>query len=369
MVSRLTSVGTYVLEVKKSKNIDLIVLIGLVFGQVLLVGHQVRANSGQSRVQYWSAALLIPIQHGAGAVHAVLDQALSRYVWLVGAEEEKREVDAESDRLRMENHFLRQKLLRHESRASLEAYSADLRSAALPARVIAHGPGWSSREVFLDRGRGDGLRPGMPVLTSDGIAGKVVAVQETTSAVLLISDENAGAGVVLGRSGNPGVLRGTGRRTCTVEYVGRDVHIVPGEFVHTSGLDGIYPGGLPVGQVLSVDTSGATLRAEVRPFVDLDRLSEVLVILEGTHEMLPPEVQESLREVAGARPGRDRGLAAQSLPTHADRLKQAYRERVASQGTSVGARSDGSGVPDLEAVSTGLRAYGSRAADNQRERR
>lgn len=294
--------------------------------------------------------MVSPVRHGVGALSGAVRRTLSHYVSLIGAEEENRLLDAESDRLRMENHFLRQRLLHFEDRADLEAYSASLQSAVLPASVIAHGPIRSAREVFLDRGRNEGVRPGMAVITSDGIAGKVEVVHGSTSMIVLISDPEAGVGVVLGRSGELGVLRGTGRPTCRVEYVGRDVPVVRGDSVFTSGLDGIFPRGLPVGRVVAVKPLTETKFVEVRPFADLDHITEVLVVLRAARENLPDDVRDSFADAnvlpAGAA-DEPKGIA---LETHADRVKEAYRVTVASQGKKIGAPNYGTGVPDFRAV-------------------
>ena len=341
------------------RNINGIVLMALVFGQILMVGQQVRTSSGGSRLQYWSSSLLLPVQRGARVVFGFMGRSFDRYVWLVGAGEENRRLDAQAARLRMENHFLRQKLLRFESQTELDAYSADLASATLPASVIAQGPSRSAKEVFLNRGYDHGVRPGMAVVTSDGIVGKVEAAHGATSMVMLVSDSEAGAGVVLGRSGEPGVLRGMSRRVCRVDYIGPDVRVVPGEFVYTSGLDGVFPRGLPVGQVTAVQPGVETQFVEVRPFVELDRLGEVLVLLEADHETLPEAVQETLAEASGIWGGRGEEFHVESLPTQADRVKQAYRNAIASQGKKVGIPSYGTGVPDFDAVADPLRASGS----------
>lgn len=350
------------------RNLGEILLVGLVAGQILVVGHQVRIESGGSRLQHWTAAVVAPVQHGAGAVFAAVTRPLDQFVALLGAEKENRLLDAESDRLRMENHFLRQKLLRFETRADLEAYSAGLQSAVLTARVIAHGPSRSAREVFLDRGRNQGVRPGMAVITTAGIAGKVEVVHDSTSMILLISDPEAGAGIVLGRSGELGVLRGTGRPTCRVEYVGRDVAVARGDPVFTSGLDGIFPRGLPVGRVVAVRPRAETQFVEVRPFADLDHISEVLVVLRAAREKLPDDVRAAFAK-ANALPEGGGGAEAIALETHADRVKEAYRATVASQGKKVGAPNYGTGVPDFRAVADPRRALRSAGKGDLQELR
>ena len=351
------------------RNINGIVLIALVFGQILMVGQQVRTGPGESRLSYWSSALLLPLQRGVQAAFGFFERTIDQYVWLVGAEEENRRLDAQAARLQMENHFLRQKLLRFESRTDLNAYSASLATRTLAASVIAHGPSRSVKEVFLNRGRQHGVRQGMAVVTAEGIVGKVEAAQALTSVVLLINDSEAGAGVLLGRSGAPGVLRGASSAICRIDYIGPDVAVAKGEFVYTSGLDGIYPRGLPVGRVIAIDPGVETQAIEVRPFAKLDRLVDVLVMLESGLELLPEDVQESLADMRGRWNDPSDALPIQSLPTQADRVKQAYRSVVASQGKKVGVLSYGTGIPDFSAVSDPLRASGSAGTPDREEPR
>ena len=335
------------------------------FGQVLMVGQQVRTESGQSRLRHWTGALVLPVQSG---VHSLFDSAsrvFRRYVWTVRVGEENRELEAQADRLRMENHFLRQALLRYEELESLNAYRVRLESKTLPATVIGQGSSRIAKEIFLDRGGSDGVRSGMAVIVSEGIVGKTGAVYPRSSMVVLISDSEAGAGVLLAGSGEPGVLRGMGSEDCRIDYIGPQVPVSVGEFVYTSGLDGVFPRGLPVGRVIAVEDGVEAKAVRVRPLADLGRLREVLVVVNGRHEGLPAGVQRAIADSHGGSAGRPGPRGARLLVTQADTVKQAYRIAVESQGTKVGALA-GSGPPDFSGAARDLRASGSaRPADSE----
>ena len=335
------------------RNLNLIVLTGLLFAQVLMVGHQSRVSGGSTRLRHWTGALLLPLQTAASAVIGAASEGWGRYVWLVGVERENRRLDAQAARLRMENFYLQQKLVRFEGRRELEAYMASIPAKMLPASVVAYGPSRSAREVFLDRGRSHGVRRGMAVVTSQGIAGKVEGVYPWSSVVLLITDTEAGASVVLSRSGALAVLRGTGARACRLDHVGPQVRVSVGEFVHTSGMDGVFPRGLPVGRVTRVDAGVEAQDIRLDPFAPLHRLGEVLVVLKQQLGGLPEDIQQWAGRMVPAPPGGGgAGVpSARGAAMDADRIKTAYREAAQSGGSRVGALSYTAPPPDFRGVS------------------
>ena len=324
-----------------------VLLAGLLFGQILMVGLQTRID-GQSRLRYWTGGVLLPVQRAAQALTNGLGSTWDRYLWLVGTEEENRRLDGEADRLRIENYFLRRELLRATSRAELDAFAARASAETLTASVVASSPSRSVKEVHIDRGRRDGVAAGMAVATADGIVGKIAAAFGSSSTVLLISDAESGAGAVLGGSGEPAVLRGNGDGTCRLDYVAPHVSVEPGESVFTSGLDGVYPLGLPVGHVAHVETLGQTQAVMVRPAAPLDRLDEVLVFLSPKYELLPDDLRLSFSAVPGGGWTAREGDSALVEPTgiDADQVKRAFRRTVDSQGRTVGQLTY-SGPPDF----------------------
>ena len=338
-----------------TRNLNGILLVIIVLCQVVAIASQVRTSSGTSRIRYWSSTLLQPVQAAVQTTVRAVSSSWSRYVWLVDVREENQRLDSEASRLRIENHFLRQKLLRFQRRTDVDAYSQSIASRTLAARVIARGPSRSTQELVLDVGSRDGVRTGLAVITPDGIVGKVQAVHGRASMVLLISDSEAGVGVVLERSGESGVLRGTGYTECRVDYIGPQVSVQVGEAVYTSGMDGVFPGGLPVGRVTVVGPGVEMQAIAVNPFAPLDRLQDVLVVIEGDHEALPEEILTRMQSTDQPDSGSSPSVGRVMTETDADRIKQAYRRTVESQGRSVGLLS-GTGPPDFSDAADPLRA-------------
>src|SRR5437899_2141866 len=120
-------------------------------------------------------------------------------------------------------------------------------------------------------------------ITPDGIVGKVKDVFPLSSSVLLITDRDSGAGVILQTSRLQGILRGSPQGFLQVNDVMSDEKVDIGEQVITSGGDGVYPKGLPVGAVAQVspdNEGGPFLAVRIKPAAHLDKLEEVLVVTE-----------------------------------------------------------------------------------------
>ena len=201
-----------------------------------------------------------------------------------------RQVQDENTRLRAELEQARQESVRAVdaererellTRLANLDFAADLRD--IPARVIANAPSNFQRTVTLDRGATANVAVGMPVVTDAGLVGRVVAVSETRSTVLLVTDPSSRIGVRLVGSRDIGALSGAGPRDLMpLDLINIDTVVSEGEAVLTSGLDqGILPAQIPVGRVRSARVPEGALAQEVlvEPFVDFRRLELVRVLV------------------------------------------------------------------------------------------
>jgi rod shape-determining protein MreC len=142
---------------------------------------------------------------------------------------------------------------------------------------------------MIDRGEADGLREGMPVIAVDGIIGQLVKVMHKSSRVLLITDHASGVSSVIQRSRARGVVKGKGGGSCSLEFALAEEDVKVGDSVITSGIGGVFPKGLNIGEVtmLKKGEYGIFQTVEVRPAVNLERLEEVLVLLQGPRDEKP----------------------------------------------------------------------------------
>jgi rod shape-determining protein MreC len=138
--------------------------------------------------------------------------------------------------------------------------------------------------LTIDKGRWAGVEVNMPVVTPSGVVGRVVSTSPLSSQVMLVTDERSGAGAVVGQlsqSTAMGSIKGLGESgLLDLKYVSGLEKVQVGDMVTTTGLDGVYPPGYNVGEVIEVRPGSATqpLLIRVRPSAGLERVKEVAVL-------------------------------------------------------------------------------------------
>ena len=192
----------------------------------------------------------------------------------------RRVEELEGDRLRAED-------AETELEALLDQRGLD-RFTTLPtvaARVVGTPVANFEQTIELDRGRDDGISEDMPVVTGTGLVGRVVDTSRSRAVVRLVTDPASAVGVRLSRSGDIGVAEGVGPgRLLDLGLIDVDTDVVAGELVVTSGVDdSFFPGGIPLGSVVTAASAEGELEQEiaVAPVVDLDRLRFVEVLQTG----------------------------------------------------------------------------------------
>jgi rod shape-determining protein MreC len=148
------------------------------------------------------------------------------------------------------------------------------------ASVIGRDPSPFLRYIIVDKGSDNGLRRGMPVVTAEGLAGRVDAVIANAARVQLINDPGSAVNVQLSTSRTDAILTGSITGEVQLDMVPLDITLETGEVVLTSALGGAYPAGILIGQVISVRRLETDLfqTAAVQPAVDFSSLQAVLVV-------------------------------------------------------------------------------------------
>ncbi len=230
-----------------------------------------------------------------------------RYVNLVGVNAENEELRQRLAQLEQENVQFREALVASGHLQRIAAMRAELEMPLLPAEIVGRDVSPWFRSVLLDRGRHDGVRSGMPLLTDRGLAGLVTATSRRASRAMLLTDRQSSVDGVVQRSRAQGIVRGRRGDLLEFEFAvqGSDVHV--GDSVLTSGIGGVYPKGLLVGEVVEVGEAGELLQtALLRPSVDFGRLEGAFVMLwrTPTMELLYGEegVESEATAAEGARP-------------------------------------------------------------------
>jgi len=158
------------------------------------------------------------------------------------------------------------------------------------ASVIGRDPSPFLHYVLIDHGSDDGIRHGMPVVTQQGLVGRVDAVTAGAARVQLINDPGSQINVKLQSSQTEVMLNGSITGDINLGMIPQDLNLQPGEVVLTSGLGGNYPQEVVVGQVVSVRKRETDLfqTASVQPAVDFNSLQAVLIITNFTPVNVTP---------------------------------------------------------------------------------
>lgn len=141
-------------------------------------------------------------------------------------------------------------------------------------RVIGDQGGAFVRSVLVNSGSRHGAARGQAAVTGEGLAGRVAEVGEHTARVLLITDMNSRIPILVGNARNRAVLAGDNTGQPSVLYLGPRTEVQVGERVVTSGHGGVFPPGLPIGQVAAVTEE----EIRVQPFVDWSHLEYLRLI-------------------------------------------------------------------------------------------
>lgn len=264
---------------KEKEGRAVFVLIPLLIMHLILLSFQISDPAGMLLIRKWVLAVQSPFINGSSQISAVVRSLWTDYIELHGAREENRQLQEtirqlslqqkQMEEMRQENIRLRQ-LLSVNELSPIETVGA---------RVVARTPDFLSNLLYINQGQGDGIVVNSPVMSGLGIVGRVVLVSNQNSQVQLITNPDASVGAMLERTRLPGVLRGSGNSLLEMNYISATEQVETGDMVVTSGLDGVYPKGLPVGRVVeSYKGNSLFLMIKVEPSADLIHLEEVSVI-------------------------------------------------------------------------------------------
>ncbi|HEV2388283.1 MAG TPA: rod shape-determining protein MreC [Candidatus Acidoferrales bacterium] len=257
----------------------LLLLAAVVGAQVLLLAFQIRRDRNIRLIRVWAVETLTPAERAGTNSIDWMRELWSGYIDLRRTRADNRRLRGELDQLRLQMVQLQSRADEAGRLAGLLAFrQAHTELPLLAARVISASPAATTRVVYIDRGWNDGVRGNMGVITPDGVVGKILDVYPASSQVLLVTDRESGVGALLAGTRTEGVVKGTGGPDLSMDFVVSDEKVPAGEPVLTSGLDQIFPKGLPVGTVVSTRPANPFQKISLRPAARLDRLEEVLVI-------------------------------------------------------------------------------------------
>jgi len=190
-------------------------------------------------------------------------------------------LEAQNDELRARLAALEEARQENERLRELVDFAEERNLATLGARVIGRPQSTWEGVITIDRGTEDGVEPGMPVIAAQGLVGQVATVSPRASTVRLITDQQSGVAAMVQSSRVLGVVRGSVSGALSLDFVDRTEAPIEGDVVITSGLGGVYPKGIVIGDVTSVEDRRGELypRIAVESRVPISRIEEVLVLV------------------------------------------------------------------------------------------
>lgn len=204
---------------------------------------------------------------------------LKNYIVLVNTKKEINILKKELELLREENNRLVEALKTYRRVQELSEFSRQRNLPSIIGSVIAYDPSPWFRTITINIGKKHGVERNMPVITHQGVVGRVINVYPHFSKVMLITDVNSSIDVLDQRSRVRGILSGISDDICELRYVKKTDDVREGDPIITSGWGGYFPKGLPVGWITRIEkTGGIFQKIEVSPSVNLKSIEEVIVV-------------------------------------------------------------------------------------------
>ena len=264
-----------------SKNFVIIIVVVVALAMTVISISVLGDRSTSYGSDKYVITLFSPFQKMVSGTLGFLEHIWCNYFDLVS-------VSRENERLKRDLAIAQNKLMdaRETELANIRlrnllSFQKTTNLSMLASEVIAKDPSAMSKTVMIDKGKDDGLKVGLPVVLPEGIVGQIMEVAGRYAKVLLVTDANSAVDALVQKSRARGVVKGSTFGDCRLVYMLRKHEVHQNDILISSGLDGVYPKGLRLGYVHSVRKKNAGIFQEVtvRPFVDFEKLEEVLVIL------------------------------------------------------------------------------------------
>ena len=270
------------LEFLKKYRVHL--LTGLVlFAALIFYSLNLRHRDTASPFERVVLTVTSPVTRSITAVNDAVRSVWEGYVFLTNLNKENRRliqtIKILNERLIRGNEAL----LENERLRALLKMKERLPGTSVAVSVIAEEFTPWFRTVVINRGEQDGIHEGMPVVALQGVVGQVIKSGATSAKVLLLTDHASALAATIQRSRARGVVRGKGGDLCSLEFANRQDDIKLGDIVITSGIGGVYPKGIPIGEVTMVKKGeyGIFQTVTIRPAVNFSHLEELLVLVSG----------------------------------------------------------------------------------------
>jgi rod shape-determining protein MreC len=222
-----------------------------------------------------------PVEKGIHSTFQGIRGVWDHYLFLVGLETENRDLKKKIADLQNEINSYREMYYEVGRLKKILSLEETMIYSTVAARVVSNERSSLFKTIIIEKGTDDGIGEGLPVVTQQGIVGRIIESSWNVSRVLLVTDYNSNIDALVQGSRAQGILQGGGPQLSRLKYVQRTDEVKPGDTLVTSGLGGVFPKGLVLGTIVKAEKreTGLFQHVEVTPAVDFTRLEEVLVLI------------------------------------------------------------------------------------------
>lgn len=221
------------------------------------------------------------LDYSHGAAKSVTDAIKGPFETMSVREEENNRLQKRVDELMLERGKYLETVRENKRLKEILGLKEKTVNYVTTSRVIARGIDRWAHVFVIDKGLNDGIQKDMTAITPKGLAGKVFTVSGSHASLLLLTDMNFSVSVRIQETRKEGILSGTGTRKCILKYIPYEDEVKTGDVLVTSGLDSLFPPGIPVGYVSKVDKTGKggdLQYIEALPFQDNSKIEEVIIV-------------------------------------------------------------------------------------------
>jgi rod shape-determining protein MreC len=261
-------------------------MVALLLGNFILMAFDAReADSKQRVIRVWTQAAADFVQSPVTSITSASTRYFESIYYLRTAQTENDTLKLRIQELETDLQTKQTMSAENDRLSALIKLRDESKIKLVPGKIIGRDPSTWFDAATINQGSLAGIKLYMPVVTPDGLAGRVIAVSPITAQFVLITDDKSAAAAVVGQLGVSnamGVLRGTEDKGLLVmSYVPGSIPVAIGEIVYTTGQDGIYPPGLKIGEVVDVRLGSATVphTIYIKPSAKIYAMQEVAVLL------------------------------------------------------------------------------------------
>lgn len=261
---------------------------------LLLAAHMlssgVRQGDVLARPQGIVSEVLRPFQVASSRMAQSASDIFHQYFMLGSVARENRHLKEEVAQLNQRQASMVELELENHRLAELLDLKEAIDLKMVAADVIGSDATGMARSLILGQGSSSGLQPGMGVIATGGVVGRLIASSRNASRVMLLNDHTCAIDAFVQRTRVRGIVAGVADDGVIMRYVERTADIKVGDAVVTSGLDGVFPRGLLIGSVSAIERKGPGLflNVSINPAADLRNLEQVLVIIQTPPHLADP---------------------------------------------------------------------------------